>query len=108
MTEQASLPYAGTSGWSGAEASRTRADERDSDGRTGRIQGKILRLLRMNGTWGVTIKQLRNPCPTEPHGTLSGSLTALHKSGRVARLTEQRDKCSVYVLPAYVRDREAV
>ena len=32
------------------------------------------------------------------HGTTSGALSVLHKVGRIARLTEKRDRCKVYVL----------
>jgi hypothetical protein len=33
-------------------------------------------------------------------------LSDLHKAGRIARLTEERNRCKVYVLPEYVNGRE--
>ena len=39
------------------------------------------------------------------HGRVSGALSVLHKVGKLARLTETRDKCKVYVLPEYVNGR---
>jgi hypothetical protein len=40
------------------------------------------------------------------HGQASGALSVLHKEGRIARLTERRNRCAVYVLPEYVQGRE--
>lgn len=107
-TDPASLPYAGTSGWSGSNTSRERATERDADGRTASIQARIVDNAAHAGAFGVTIAWLRDAYPDEHHGTLSGALTALHKTGRLLRLTEKRDKCSVYVHPRFLLGREAV
>jgi hypothetical protein len=104
----ASLPYAGTSGWSGTDASRERAERRDSNGQTATLQSRIVDNARHAGQWGITVKWLRDAYPDEHHGTLSGALTALHKTGRLLRLTEKRDKCSVYVAPQFLLGREAV
>lgn len=41
------------------------------------------------------------------HGQASSVLSVLHKEGRLARLTEKRERCAVYVLPEYVGDRAA-
>lgn len=103
-----SLPYAGTSGYSGSEASRQRAEDRDSSGKTANVQATLARFVTAGGPRGHTIKEIRNCFPDDHHGTLSGALTALHKAGRVLRLTEQRDKCSVYVAPQFLLGREAV
>jgi hypothetical protein len=103
-----SLPYAGTSGWSGSDASRERAEERDRSGKTATTQQMILDRMTRLGPDGQTIKDLREAYRTEHHGTLSGALTALHKAGRIARLTEKRDRCSIYVAPEFVNGRETV
>lgn len=108
MTEAASLPYAGTSGFSGTDASMERALTRDATGKTGRVQRAVLDAAAAAGLPGVTIKDLRLEFPDEHHGTLSGALTALHQEGRLARLSTQRDRCSLYVLPINVLDRETL
>lgn len=98
------LPYAGTSGWSGSDTSQERAEREDSDGTTSRRQEQALASLSNRYGMGVTwreLGQMRN----WHHGQASGVLSVLHKSGRIARLTERRDKCAVYVLPDYVGDR---
>jgi hypothetical protein len=37
---------------------------------------------------------------------VSGSLSSLHKEGRIVRLREKRQRCHVYVLPEYVGERD--
>lgn len=106
MTEDTPLlPYAGTSGWSGSETSRERAETQDTDGTTSARQTETLNWLRERGTFGVTWKELAN-IELWHHGQASGVLSVLHKVGRIARLTERRDRCAVYVLPEYVNGRE--
>lgn len=39
------------------------------------------------------------------HGQASGALSVLHKTGYVARLTEVRERCKVYVHPDFVGGR---
>lgn len=99
------LPYAGTSGWSGSDTSRARALEADASGVTGRRQRDTLALLDRVGPWGVTWAELSRLLGCH-HGTASGVLSVLHKTGRIARLAERRDRCKVYVRPEYVSDRE--
>jgi hypothetical protein len=113
------LPYAGTSGWSGSETSRERAETADADGTTTERQQAVLRLLRErnvyadtpgNPVWtggigGLTWKEL-GVLAGMHHGQASGALSVLHKEGRIARLTERRNRCAVYVLPEYVQGRE--
>lgn len=108
------LPYAGTSGWSGSATSHDRADREDHDGTTPYRQRYVIALLRgrhANGaaTWGrdegVTWKELADGTGWH-HGQASGVLSVLHKTGRIARLTERRNRCAIYVLPEYVQGRE--
>lgn len=103
-----SLPYAGTSGYSGSEASRERAERRDRGGETLTLQQRVARVAAALGPTGVTIAELRKTIYWEHHGSLSGALTVLHKSGRLLRLREQRGGCSIYVAPRFLLDREPV
>ena len=98
------LPYAGTSGWSGSDTSRDRATLADSDGTTQHTQQAALNLASQSGPNGVTVAELR--ALGYHHGRASGALSVLHKAGHLARLTERRDRCQIYVLPEYVDDRE--
>lgn len=105
----ASLPYAGTSGYSGTATSEERAHERDSSGKTATVQQRVLAYVLSKWTDGATIAEIRVAIPDEHHGTLSGALTALHKSGQITRLKdERRGKCSVYVHRAHINGRETV
>jgi hypothetical protein len=106
--QAASLPYAGTSGFSGTNASMDRALKNDSTGKTGRVQGMVTAFARSWASHWVTIKDLRAQFPGEHHGTLSGALTALHQDGRLIRLAEQRDRCSIYVAPGFEGVRETL
>lgn len=101
-------PYAGTSGWSGTEASRDRALERDANGRTSATQSQVLTYVSNSGPGGATIADIRAAFPSQHHGTLSGALTALHKGGRVLRLTTRRNRCSVYIAPQFLLGRDVV
>lgn len=108
VVDPASLPYAGTSGWSGTDASRERAESRDSSGQTASVQSGLVLYAFTAGQRGITIKEARDRFGSEHHGTLSGALTALHKAGRLLRLAEKRDRCSVYVAPQFLLGREVV
>lgn len=112
MTE-ASLPYAGTSGHSGTDTSRERAEKSDSTGKTNKRQKYTLALLggphalgdrTWGGMHGVTVKELREATGWH-HGVASSVLTNLHISGQIARLEEKRDRCHVYVVPRFVAGR---
>lgn len=99
------LPYGGTSGWSGSETSMERAMDADADGTTSARQARTLHLLLVEREHGLTWKELADLTGWH-HGQASGVLSVLHKEGRVARLTERRARCQVYVLPQHVADRE--
>lgn len=99
------LPYAGTSGHSGSDTSRERAERADSDGTTTKRQSEALASLGARHGDGMTWKEL-GLARGWHHGTASGVLSVLHKEGHVARLTERRDRCLVYVLPQYTQGRE--
>ena len=99
------LPYNGTSGWSGTDTSKSRAETADKTGETGERQREALRILGVQTSWGLTWKELTNLTGWH-HGTSSGVLSVLHKEGRISRLLEKRDACRVYVLNEYVFERE--
>jgi len=100
-----SLPYNGSSGWSGTDTSKERADLADSSGKTKARQATTEILLCFNEAYGLTWKELSLHTGWH-HGTASGVLSVLHKAGRIARLTEKRERCRVYVLPEFVVGRE--
>lgn len=98
-------PYAGTSGWSGSDTSRERAERDDSDGTTRERVKATLTHLSSVGAAGATWKELALAQGWH-HGEASGVLSRLHKARQVARLGEKRNRCAVYVLPSLVGDRE--
>lgn len=101
-------PYAdGTSGWSGTDTSRERVEQEDRDGTTSRRQWTALGDLEAAGYRGRTWRELARQTGMH-HGQASAALTHLHRAGKIARLTEKRDHCRVYVLPTciYGRDTE--
>ena len=105
MSDQPSLPYAGTEGWSGSDTSRERAYRDATEGTAGQRQRQVLdHLSRMEGdgaTWAEVAAAL-----SLHHGQASASLSSLHLEGRVERLKERRGRSQIYVLPEYVGERE--
>jgi len=99
------LPYAGTSGWQGSDASRNRALADDADGSTGNRQQIAMWFLIDARSRGLTWRELGDAQGWHA-GQSSGALSNLHKVGLITRLKERRNRCSVYVLPEYVNDRE--
>jgi hypothetical protein len=99
----AALPYAGTEGFAGSDTSRERAYKEAIDGTASRRQRYILILAHRAGAKGVTVAEIRDQ--NLHHGRISGALSALHKVGKLARLSEVRGRCKVYVLPEYVEGR---
>lgn len=104
VTGRPILPYANTSGWSGSATSRERARRSDSDGTTSLRQAQTLSALQEAGYDGLTWLELANRQGWH-HGTASGSLSVLHKAGRIARLAVSRERCRIYVLPEYADGR---
>lgn len=98
------LPYAGTSGHSGSDTSKERAVESDRSGQTARRQAQTLKILQERQSQGLTWKELSEMTGLH-HGSISGVLSVLHKSGRIARLKERRNRCKVYVELNSVRGR---
>lgn len=99
------LPYGMTSGWSGSDASRERAERADASGLTGENQRRLYRMLKNAQHQGLTWAEAADIAGWH-HGTASGALSALHKARIISRLAERRMGSSVYVLPEFVGDRE--
>ena len=100
-----SLPYNGTSGWSGTDTSQERAVTADTNGDTSRRQQEAINALYRAHKDGLTWKGLARIMDWH-HGQASGVLSVLHKEGRIARLLERRDRCRIYVHLEHVGDRE--
>lgn len=97
-----------SSGWSGSETSRERAQRDDADGTTTERQARVLRLLVSAGRAGLTWQEL-SAATGWHHGRASGALSNLHEAGLIACLSgreERRQKCAPYVLPEHVNGRE--
>lgn len=103
--ESVSLPYAGTSGWSGTDTSRARAITSDTTGGTKLRQLQVIKILNGLGEHGVTWKELAENTGWH-HGQASGVLSVLHKEGRIARLVAKRGKCRIYVANNFINERE--
>ena len=101
----ASLPYNGTSGWSGTDTSEERAITADTTGDTSRRQREAIEHLFMAHKDGLTWRGLARITGWH-HGQASGVLSVLHKEGKIARLLDRRDRCRIYVHLAHIGDRE--
>ena len=96
LLNQPELPYNQTSGHSGTDTSRERALHADRSGKTALRQAQALNLLSQREMAGLTWKEFSEITGLH-HGTASGVLSVLHKTGRIARLKETRNGCKVYV-----------
>lgn len=101
--DDAALPYRGTEGYAGSETSKDRAVREAISGTASKRQRFILILAQRAKERGITVADVRDS--TLHHGRVSGALSVLHKVGKLARLTETRDRCKIYVLPEFVNDR---
>jgi hypothetical protein len=99
------LPYDGTSGWSGSDTSRERAEHDDTTGITTQRQRMVMASLERVRSTGLTWKELADFTGWH-HGQASGALSTLHKTGHIERLAERRDRCHPYVLPEHVDGRD--
>jgi len=99
MTSQAYVPYNGTAGWSGTETSKDRALYNLRSGKEYTDQQMALMLLKHNPS-GLTWKEFAHRAELH-HGSASGVLSVLHKSGAILRTTRKRDRCKVYMSIEY-------
>jgi hypothetical protein len=93
-------PYKGTAGWSGTDTSKARAINNISSGREQNNQQLALRILKSRSTEGATWKELAIDTGWH-HGTASGVLSVLHKSGAIVRTVKVRNRCKIYVHQDY-------
>lgn len=94
-----------SSGHSGSDTSKERAHRRDANGQTMRLQSRIGVMLHARKLRGMTVAEARKCFSDSHHGSISGSLTGLHKSGKIARLADTRGRCKIYVDLEYVDGR---
>lgn len=106
--ETPALPYAGTSGWSGSDASRERAEREDNDGTTLGNQQEVQAALSAVGERGFTWSELDKHLGWFHHGRTTGALSNLHKAGRISRLKQKRGRSSIYVANEHVAGRDSV
>lgn len=68
---------------------------------------EVLYAVGSDQEFGVTWRDIARMLNLH-HGQASGALSNLHKRGFIARLTEKRDRCSVYVTNRFVLDRDTL
>ena len=93
-------PYNGTAGWSGTDTSKARAIDNINSGRELNNQQKALSILKTAALEGITWKELSQQTDMH-HGTASGVLSVLHKSGAIVRTIKSRNRCKIYVHQDY-------
>jgi hypothetical protein len=96
MTSQPYVPYNSTAGWSGTDTSQERAMYNLRTGKELNNQQKALAYIKQAGSQGLTWKELSQLTDMH-HGTASGVLSVLHKSGATLRTTRIRNGCKVYM-----------
>ena len=99
------LPYAETSGWSGSDTSKERAEKSDRSGRTAKNQQQVLEFLANRGELGATVREVDEALGWHHHGKTSGCLSVLHKGYEINRLAERRGRCKIYVTPNHTASR---
>ena len=94
-------PYAGSSGWSGSDTSRERAQHDDRQGITRDRHDKLMAYMPSRSPDGTTWFELADDLGWH-HGEASGALTRAHRIGALLRTTDRRGtgkQSLVYVLP---------
>jgi hypothetical protein len=71
------------------------------------LQADLLELIDAAMFRGLTVAELREKMPKDHHGHISGALSLLHRDLRIARLSEKREGCKVYVHPDFLDGRKA-
>ena len=90
----------GSSGHSGSDTSKERAEREDASGVTGWRQQRILQTLELRGGRGRTVGEVEQGMKMG-HGAASGALSRLHRAGHVVRLKERRNGQEVYIHPKF-------
>lgn len=68
--------------------------------RNAELRERVLRLVDRSGHTGMTVHEIAahfDPDTEAHHGDISGTLSMLHRDLVLARLTEKREGCKVYV-----------
>lgn len=69
------------------------------------VEDQILQWLADTGEDGATAREFGEALSLH-HGQASSTLSRLHRRGKIARLTEKRDRYKVYVHPDFVDGRK--
>jgi hypothetical protein len=104
---RASLPYNGTEGYAASEPSEERATRRARNGRAEAIQQQVWDMLTAAGPDGVIYTEVRDKLGVNSN-IANPALSVLHKDGRIAKLSDKRDGCGIYVHIAHINGREVV
>ena len=103
-------PYNGTGGWSGTQTSKDRAERMVSTGDLSRTQACVIQQLSAQKYDGCTVHEIailrQDGEGYMHHGSVSGALSNLHQHGKISRLESKRNNCHIYVLNAFVGDRQ--
>lgn len=103
MNEENDLPYAGTAGYvSGSDTSRERAQREAASGVATHRQKLVLAWLDERPE-GMTWKELSTFMGLH-HGQISGTLSVLHKVGKVAQLQTKRENCHPYISMRFINE----
>lgn len=94
------LPYDGTGGHAGSEASRLRAETEAEDGTLADRQAIILDYLDKTGASGATWASAGQALSLH-HGQVSGALSNLHQAGAVFMLKKRHNRSHPYVHVKY-------
>lgn len=95
-----------TGGHNPSRTSTDRALDEASSGRARAVRDEVERIVGQAGRRGVTVSEVvDDERVAVHHGSASGALSNLHKTGRIVRLDETRARCHVYVLDQWVEDR---
>jgi hypothetical protein len=101
MSDETVLPYNGTEGFiSGSDTSRERAERNVKDGTVTKRQRDVLDALHQRPD-GMTWKDL-NLLLGLHHGQVSGTLSVLHKAGKIVALKTKRDGCHPYLAMRFI------
>lgn len=94
------LPYDGTGGHAGSEASRLRAETEAEDGTLADRQAIILDYLDKTGASGATWAAAGQALSLH-HGQVSGALSNLHQAGAIFMLKKRHNRSHPYVHVKY-------
>ena len=95
-----------SSGFSGTDTSKERAQLRDLTGATSEVQRAIINSLKLSRLRGRTVGELDEELfELGHHGTISGAVSNLHKKELICRLKDKRNHMKIYVMPYNTAER---